>query len=86
MVYYPVGTVVLLKEATHPVMIYGRLQRRGNDKAVWDYIGCLYPEGYIGDNANIFFNSDDVEGVVHKGLITPAEEKMQKLLNKFKKQ
>jgi hypothetical protein len=84
MFYYPVGTVVLLKEATHPIMIYGRLQRRNNDKNVWDYVGCLYPEGYIGDDANIFFNADDIGSVVHRGLITPAEKKMQTLFNKIK--
>ena len=84
MFYYPIGTVILLKEATHPIMIYGRLQKRNTDKKVWDYIGCLYPEGYIGDNGNIFFNADDIESIVHKGLIAPAEEKMQKLLNTVK--
>ena len=52
--YYPIGTLATLKNGTHPVMIYGRKQLQEGTNHVWDYMACLYPEGYISDNYNSF--------------------------------
>lgn len=43
----PIGSVVTLKEGTKRLMIIGRLQQNVRTKKVYDYAGCLWPEGYI---------------------------------------
>ena len=42
----PIGSVVTLKEGTKRLMIIGRLQQNVRTKKVYDYAGCLWPEGY----------------------------------------
>ncbi|WP_240671797.1 DUF4176 domain-containing protein [Bacillus thuringiensis] len=44
----PIGSIVILKEGTKKLMIYGRKQQVETDKVKkFDYMGCFYPEGYI---------------------------------------
>ena len=55
----PIGTVVLLKNSTKKVMIIGFAQVSANDPSkVFDYVGCLFPEGYVGPDKTYLFNSD----------------------------
>jgi hypothetical protein len=58
--FHPIGTVVLLINGTKPIMIYGRLQHRNASEEVFDYVACLYPEGNINNDHNIFFNNQDI--------------------------
>lgn len=56
MKYYPIGTVVVLKDGTWPLMIYGRQQMAKNKyDTVYDYVGCIYPQGYIDKDYIVFF-------------------------------
>lgn len=41
----PIGSVVQLREAEKPVMIFGVYQQRVTDGRNFDYIGEAYPEG-----------------------------------------
>ena len=35
-----------------------------NEEAkIWDYAGCLYPEGYLGPNQTFLFNGDQIERI-----------------------
>ena len=43
----PIGSVVTLKEGTKKLMIMGRLQQNMKTKKIYDYAGCLWPEGYM---------------------------------------
>jgi len=81
--FYPIGTVVTLLGGTIPIMIYGRLQFRADSEDIFDYVACLYPEGNIGDEYNVFFNHGDIETVHFVGYETPEEEKMLILINNF---
>lgn len=58
----PIGTVVLLTNSTKRVMIIGFCQREINAKneTIWDYAGCLYPEGVMGPDRTFLFNSDQI--------------------------
>ena len=82
MKYYPIGTVVVLKDGTWPLMIYGRQQTRpkGYDE-VYDYVGCLYPQGYIDKKYIVFFQHDDIDKVLHKGMDSSVEYDMEKMLH-----
>lgn len=61
----PIGTVVLLKNSTKRIMIIGVLQRqiKESESIIWDYSGCLYPEGYMGGDKNFLFNTDQIEKI-----------------------
>lgn len=82
MKYYPIGTVVVLKEGTWPLMIYGRQQitKKFSDKT-YDYIGCLYPQGYIDKDYIIYFMHDDIEEVLYGGMTSDTEIEMERLLH-----
>ncbi|SHJ41974.1 hypothetical protein SAMN05444401_2957 [Clostridium amylolyticum] len=65
--YLPLGSIVLLKNGTKRVMIYGRKQlQMGTDKE-WDYIACLYPEGNISEEYMYLFNHDQIDKVFFVG-------------------
>lgn len=70
----PIGTVVLLKDTSKRVMIYGRGQTGVESSKVWDYVGCLYPEGNIGPDHTFLFDHEQIERVDHKGLKDQEEE------------
>ena len=84
--YYPIGTVVILKGGNRPIMIYGRLQMQSTTKKLWDYVACLYPEGNLGDQYNIFFQNVEIEKILHMGFESPLDDKMQPMLEKAKNQ
>lgn len=79
--YLPLGSVVTLIDGTKPLMIYGRKQMQTNSQNVWDYVACLYPEGNLGENYNIFFQQEEIAGILHKGYEGEDEAQMLKLLN-----
>lgn len=81
MKYYPIGTVVILKDGNRPLMIYGRKQIQENSNLIWDYVACLYPEGNIGDEYTFFFQQEEIGAVLFEGYRSSYDEKMQQLLN-----
>lgn len=81
MKYYPIGTIVTLQGGNRPIMIYGRKQIQATTGKMWDYVACLYPEGNLGEDYNIFFQQDEIDQIHYMGCISPEEHKMQELLN-----
>lgn len=68
----PIGSVVMLKEAEKPLMIYGIKQFDSDNPDVeYDYIGVVYPEGNIGAEFQYLFNHEDIEKVLFRGYDTP---------------
>jgi len=64
----PIGSVVMLKNAMKKLMIIGILQKdRENPDKDYDYIGVLYPEGYLTKNAMFLFNHDDIVDIEFTG-------------------
>lgn len=73
--YLPIGTVVMLKEGTKRVMITGFCAISEDEKnKIYDYSGCLYPEGYISPDDTLLFNHEQIEKIYHLGF-SDAEEK-----------
>ena len=57
----PVGSVVLLQQGKHRVMIIGYCQKLiSQPEQVYDYVGCLFPEGYINAEQNYLFNREQI--------------------------
>ena len=65
--YLPIGSVVLLKEGKKRVMVYGRKMKSRDDNKEYDYIGCLYPEGYLSSDDVILFDHNQIQLVYFIG-------------------
>ena len=64
----PIGSVVLLKDSTKKLMIMGYAQVAARDpNVVWDYTGCVFPEGFIGPDKMFMFNRDQIDQVFALG-------------------
>lgn len=81
----PIGSVVLLKEGKKRLMIYG-INQKTEDGKIYDYLGCLYPEGNISPEYTYLFNEDAVDGVFYLGLVDSEfslyRNKLQEMLDK----
>lgn len=73
--YLPIGTVVMLKGGTKRVMIIGfcAVTKTNVDK-LYDYSGCLYPEGLLSSEQVALFDHEQIEEVYHMGLANDEEE------------
>lgn len=73
--YLPIGTVVMLDGGTKRVMITGFCSITEEDKTkIWDYSGCLYPEGLINSNQLCLFDHSQIKKLYHLGLSYDDEE------------
>jgi len=75
-----IGTIVLLKNGQKRLMIYGRLQSDANTGQMFDYVGCLYPEGNISHEYTYLFNQGDIENIYFEGFVDEEEEKFQDVI------
>ena len=66
-VYLPIGSVVLLKNGKKRVMVYGRKVRAKGEEQVYDYVGCLYPEGCLSSDNVVLFNHEQIQMVYFIG-------------------
>lgn len=82
--YLPIGTIVLLKDATKRVMITGFVITPDEDKTkVFDYSGCLYPEGVISSQQTLLFNHDQIERIFHLGFYDEEEKEFKNKLIEY---
>ncbi len=82
--YLPIGTVVLLKEGKKKLMITGFLYTPSNElNKVYDYCGCLYPEGVLTLDKTILFNHDQIDRIFHMGMKDEEGEKFTQNLKEF---
>lgn len=64
----PIGSVVLLKNSTKKLMIIGFAQvSASNPDKVYDYVGCIFPEGFIGPDQTFLFDSHQIEKIFAVG-------------------
>ena len=79
--YLPIGTVVLLKGGTKRLMITGFCVSSQEKKdEVWDYVGCLYPEGVLSTGTNCVFDHNQISKVIYMGLSDEEEKNFKKIL------
>ncbi|PGX12156.1 DUF4176 domain-containing protein [Bacillus sp. AFS033286] len=75
---FPIGSIVILKEGTKKLMIFGRKQQVETDEIrKFDYMGCPYPEGYMNPDFTYLFNQDDIQEVVSTGYEDQEEHTFQ---------
>ena len=80
--YLPIGTVVMLKGGSKRVMIAGfcAMAEEAGDK-IYDYSGCIYPEGFISSMQTCLFDHEQIEKVYFKGYEDEEEMQFKKKLN-----
>ncbi len=67
----PVGSVVMLKNAKKPLMIFGYLQKSALfPDEIADYIGVPYPEGNLNMALQVGFKMTDIAEVLFEGYRT----------------
>ena len=65
----PIGTVVLLEGAEKRLMIVGYQRRKAEEGGkVYDYCGCLYPEGFMTPNEAVVFDHKQIDRIIFMGL------------------
>ena len=69
--YLPLGSVLMLKNGRHRVMIVGYCVKLAEDPnaPIYDYMGCLFPEGIFTTEQSMAFNHTDIDKVYHLGLV-----------------
>ena len=81
----PIGSIVLLKGGDKRLMIIGVVQVNPEDGEEYDYLACLYPEGFVGPEHIYLFNHEDIENEVAKGFTDDEHyefrEKLQELIS-----
>ena len=75
----PIGSVILVKEAEKRMMIIGVLQQNGAER--YDYMGVLYPEGYMSQDEVYLFNHEDIDKVDFLGFVDIEHQTFRNNLN-----
>lgn len=82
--FLPIGSVVILEGGTKKIMITGFCSISEMDRTqVYDYSGCIYPEGYLSSNQICLFNHDQIEKVFFTGYESEEEKEFKKSLEKM---
>ena len=79
--YLPIGTVCLLKGGKKRVMIIGfGIRPNENPDIIYDYLGCLFPEGVVSLEQNMVFNHDQIQTIINKGFADEETSKFNEML------
>jgi len=82
--FLPIGTVCMLKGGKKRVMITGFCSIPTEDKSkMYDYSGCIFPEGFLTSNQVCLFNHDQIEKIYHMGYEDESQAEFNKALLKF---
>ena len=74
----PIGSVVLLNNGTKKIMITGFYSVPANDNSkVYDYCGCLFPEGVISSEQNLLFDHNQIMRVCYMGYTSDEEKEFK---------
>ncbi|MBR1416812.1 MAG: DUF4176 domain-containing protein [Bacilli bacterium] len=83
----PIGSVVLLDGGEKKVMVTGFYSVPAEDQnKVYDYSGCLFPEGVISSEQNLLFDHKQIVKVFYMGYKDDEEksfkQKLGEVINK----
>lgn len=82
--YLPIGSVVLTKKFAKKAMIIGyKIKTLNGTNEVFDYVGCVYPEGLIDSNKYLAFNQVDIDKILNVGYSDMQYEKYMDLMKKL---
>ena len=78
----PVGSVARLQGSDALVMVLGFQPQLEDDDA--DYLGVVYPQGLVSDDAALAFDADVVAEVVHQGYWDDEGEAALEAVRRFR--
>lgn len=82
--FLPIGTVCRLKEGTKKIMITGFCPIVSEPEAkMYDYCGCIYPEGIVTNEVNLVFDHSQIEEISFRGFENDEEIAFKKQLESF---
>jgi len=79
----PIGSIVVLNGGDKRLMIIGVVQTNPEDNIDYDYLSCLYPEGFAGPEHIYLFNHEDIEHVVAEGFTDDEHAEFREKLAEF---
>lgn len=81
----PIGSIIYLNEGTDKIMILSRgpILEEEETPILFDYAGCLYPQGLDADNV-FYFNQENIDEVVFEGYRDKEEKRFVKLMDEWK--
>ncbi len=90
--FLPIGSVVMLRGGTKEVMITSYCifptnvqikdgQAVKPERKMYEYGGCIYPEGILDSNVSCAFNHDQIVEVLHVGYQTDKQVQLSDVLN-----
>lgn len=82
--YWPIGSCVIIKGSVRKIIIIARglVTAATGEPKYFDYGGCFYPEGLVGDQI-LFFNHEDISEVIHEGYKDDDEPRMVENVNQW---
>lgn len=88
--FLPLGTVVMLQGGTKRLMITGFCvidieNKTEAGKKVWDYCGCLYPEGFLSYDQMCLFKHNQIKEIYHLGLNEDEDNEEKEFKKNLKK-
>ena len=84
--FLPIGTVVMLNGGEKRVMITGFCTVTADDNStMYDYCGCLYPEGVVSSDKNLLFNHNQIAKIFALGYSDDEEKQFKAKLNEVLK-
>lgn len=87
--FLPIGSVVLLNNGTKKVMITGFCLIPNNEEIIYDYSGCMYPEGILNSSQVFLFNHDQISKIFFLGYSSEEEtlfkEHLKQKVEEYKK-
>ena len=76
--FLPIGSVVLLKGGTKKAMVTGFCSVSEDEPGkIYDYTGCVYPEGYLSFDEICLFDHNQIEQVYHMGYVDDEEKEFK---------
>ena len=83
--YLPLGTVVLLKKGKHRAMIVGYCIKLAEENStdIYDYMGCMFPEGIFTTEQSMGFNHSDIDKIYYMGYSDKESKDFIKKLQDF---
>ncbi len=63
----PIGSIVRLTDGERRLMICGRIVSQAGTDKIYDYVGCIYPQGIEDSDNMYFFNRDVIEDIYFIG-------------------
>ena len=90
--FLPIGSVVMLNGGKKEVMITSYCifptnvqikdgQAVPAERKMYEYGGCIYPEGILDSNVSCAFNHNQIAEVLHIGYETDKQNQLSKILN-----